>query len=279
MQRLLACLSQAGFASYPAFMRHALSEETAARAAQVSTQAAPAEMGRIRQGLSEVIADQQVMVGDFERLRILPTNMRILASRLEPSGGPVGAISDIYLMISSDIFAKVGAFALGEGALCQRMSERFEQAAFLMTCAALQAEVAAQARVEAATGALAGSGFEAEAEVACLADLGLQYHKIAAAALDEAMALAGTIHDASQDLRRAMLSLETITVMGRVESARIGAAGLRINDTINQLHNGNVVIGKRLSNMNDLARTLTSGMRQIQDVYLHAGPDPRPARG
>jgi aerotaxis receptor len=269
--RLLACLSQAGFASYPAFMRHALAEETSARAAQVSARAAPAEMGRIRQGLSEVIADQEVLVSDFERLRILPTNMRILASRLEPEGGPVGAISDIYLMISSDIFAKVGAFSLGEGALCQRMSERFEQAAFLITCAGLQAEVAAQARVEAATGALAGSGLDAEAEAAYLADLGKQYHGDAARALDEAMALAGTIHEASLDLRRAMLSLETITVMGRVESARIGEAGLRINDTINRLHDGNLLIGKRLSNIDDLARVLTSGMRHMQKSYLHPG--------
>lgn len=260
--QLLAHLTQAGFADYGAFMRHALATETAARATALNTLTTEREVARIRQGLSDVITHQEVLVTDFDRLRILPTNMRILASRLEPMGGPVGAISDIYLMISADIFAQVGAFSLGKGSLCQRMSERFERAVFLMTCSQLQAEVTGQAEV------LAGSGIDADAEAAYLADLGLRYHTTAAEALEEAMKLAQTFDRASQDLRRAMLSLETITVMGRVESARIGDAGARITATIEQLHDSNMVIGKLLSNINDLARTITGGMRQIRGNAL-----------
>lgn len=264
VKRLLAALKEAGFADYVSFMRHALSQEYVARAQAQNVPRTVEEVGRIRKGLADVIADQERLVGDFERLRILPTNMRILASRLEPTGGPVGAISDIYLMITADLFSKVGAFSRGDASLCKRMSERFEKAVFLMTCSQLQAEVVAQTRCD----DLSGSGMDCAAELAYLDALGASYRSLATQTLDEAVALANKINEASTELRRAMLSLETITVMGRVESARIGAEGMRINATINQLHEGNVVISRLLATITDLAGTITSGMRSIQGHYL-----------
>ncbi len=264
VDRLLATLRDVGFADYGAFMRHALAQETAARGAALNARATMEEVGRIRKGLSDVIAEQEALVGDFERLRILPTNMRILASRLEPTGGPVGAISDIYLMISADIFSKVGAFSQGDASLCKRMSESFEKAIFLMTCSHLQAEVAGSTRAE----DLAGSGIDFAAEVTYLDQLGAKYRKLAAEAMKEAMSFARKITEASIELKRAMLSLETITVMGRVESARIGAEGMRINATINQLHEGNMVISRLLGAISELSGTLNSGMRSIQGHYL-----------
>jgi aerotaxis receptor len=262
--RLLTTLREAGFADYGTFMRHALAQETAARAAALNAKAATEEVGRIRKGLSDVIAEQEALVGDFERLRILPTNMRILASRLEPTGGPVGAISDIYLMISADIFSKVGAFSRGDASLCKRMSECFEKAIFLMTCSHMQAEVASGQKAM----DLAGSGIDCAAEIAYLDQLGTSYRALAAKAMEDAMTLARNITEASIDLKRAMLSLETITVMGRVESARIGADGMRINATINQLHEGNMVISRLLGVINELSGTLNNGMRSIRGNYL-----------
>jgi len=268
VQRLLDLLREAGFADYGAFMRHALNEENAARAAALNLRQAADEVGRIRKGLADVVEDQEKLVGDFERLRILPTNMRILASRLEPMGGPVGAISDIYLTISADIFTKVGAFAQGESSLCKRMAERFDKAIFLLTCSQLQSEVIRHTNRE----DLEGSGLDHDAEIAFLDQLGHSYRDAATTALNEAIDLARKINTASTELRRAMLSLETITVMGRVESARIGADGMRINATINQLHEGNVVISRLLGAINDLAGTITSGIRSIQDHYMTENP-------
>lgn len=264
LQLLLDRLKAAGFDSYPAFMRHALTEETAARARALNQPPSAEEVGRIRKGLADVMAGQEKLVGDFERLRILPTNMRILASRLEPMGGPVGAISDIYLMISADIFTKVGAFSQGDRSLCTQMAESFERAIFLLTCAQLQAEVLAHTE----PAQLEGSGIDHAAEAEFLTLQGQGYRALSTEALNAAIATAHRIDLASTELRRAMLSLETITVMGRVESARIGGEGMRINATINQLHEGNVVISRILGAINDLAGTITTGIKGIQDHYL-----------
>jgi aerotaxis receptor len=264
VERLLAGLAAAGFANYAAFMRQALAEEYTARATQIALRTEMAEVATIRNSITAVIADQEVLVKEFDGLRILPTNMRILASRLEPTGGPVGAISDIYLMISADIFAKVAAFLLGDNALCRRMAERFEMAIFQMTCSHLLTEIIARVEGE----EKGTSPIDIASEGRSLAKLGTALRDTATTALAEAVALAGKIHIASTDLRRAMLSLETITVMGRVEGARIGAAGMRINATINQLHDRNVIIARNLGGIDDMARTLSSGMIQIQGGYL-----------
>ncbi len=275
---LLAALRKVGFADYRQFMRHALAEETAARtcaltqsakengfaaAATFVANSAETDVDRIRTSLSQVIADQDALVNDFERLRILPTNMRILASRLEPSGGPVGAISDIYLMISEDIFGKLGAFSQGETSLCKRMSERFEQAVFLMTCAQLQTETLAAMRRE----DWHGSGINSAKEIDVLEKLARRYHANALQSLTEAVDMANKIHEASAELRRAMLSLATITVMGRVESARIGEAGLRINGPITQPHDGNTVIARILNAIDDRAHVINNAMRQINNTF------------
>lgn len=272
LARLTAALAQMGFASYTAFMRQALAEEYAARAARMHQRTAMAEVGQLRKNIATIIAAQEVLVKEFDGLRILPTNMRILASRLEPTGGPVGAISDIYLMMSADIFAKVGSFLLGEASLCRRMADRFEGAMFAMTCSCLMTEMIAATTSEDMT----GSGIAMAEEARHLAALDAQLRQSATAALAEAVALGGKIHIASTDLRRAMLSLETITVMGRVESARIGAEGMRINATINQLHDRNMIIARSLAAIDQMAHNLAEGMELIQTGYLAtltAGPD------
>ncbi len=271
---LLTTRRAAGFAGYSAFIHHALAHETAARAAALNARATLEKVGRIRKGLSDVIAEQQALVDDFEHLRILPANMRILASRLEPVGGPVGAISDIYLTISADIFKRVGAFSQGDASHCKRMSDCFERAIYLMTCWHLQAEVDAASKAK----DLAGSGIDCAAELAFLDQLGTSYRTLAAQAMEDAMALARKITEASVELKRAMLSLETIAVMGRVESARIGTDGMRINATINQLHEGNVVISRLLCVINELSGTINSGMRSIQgnDMSIQPGQKGQP---
>lgn len=280
VETLLSALRSMGFADYQSFMRHALATETAARdqTRHHRDRMLQGDVEKIRRGLQEVVATQATLVDDFERLRILPTNMRILASRLEPSGGAVGAISDIYLSISADLFRKVGDFMLGEHSLCRHMSEQFEKAVFLTTCAQLQTQVITQAQQE--NGTLAG--FNPASEVTCLTELSANYRTAAAQALSKAEDLAKQIDVASNDLRRSMLSLETITVIGRVESTRIGEEGERVAATIDQLHSHHLEISKLLGIIAHLSRTITAELVLMRDSFIerrakpHSQPPPHP---
>jgi hypothetical protein len=258
-----------GFPTYTAFMRAALTAEFEARNAvtQLQSRARIAEVGRIRSTLADVITSQNTLLSDFERMQVLPTNLRILASRLEPEGGPLGAISDIYLSISADIFRQIKEFSQGEGSLSRLMSESFENAMFLITCALLQDEVAHPD----APDAMAGSGIDQRKEAAHLLELGESYDRLAVAALEQAARLADSITVASKELRRSMLSLETVTVMGRVESARIGDAGYRIADTIEKLHDLNAAISVQLDRINDLSGMINAGLTRLRTNYNATG--------
>ncbi len=259
---LLMRLQGAGFASYAAFMRAALDQEYAARRAALGRVSGErdAEVARLRAALVSVSSEQDALRHDFEGMRILPTNLRILASRIEPMGGPLSAIAGIYLSVSAEIFAQIEQFFMGQESLCLQMWDRFENAMFLSLCAQLQAKVAAQVPGPAVP------GIDPAAEVEHLHHLRQSYQVHAAAALRQAEAFAGQIAAASSTLRRSMLSLETVTVMGRVECARMGEAGLRIAANIDHLHGLNAQIAALLDKITSLTAAIDTGLGRIRTL-------------
>ncbi|MBI1171969.1 histidine kinase [bacterium] len=262
---LEASLRDLGFADYPGFMRAALSQEYAAREVALHrAERFPHEAVRlIRQGLFDTLAGQDALQNNFERLKILPRNLSILASRLEPSGGPLVAVAKIYLEASLAILKQINAFTAGKASLCGRMSDLFERAAFLTICSNLQQEIGHSVVDE----DWSRAGLVQEVEVGQLDRLGAHYRQSAQTAIDEACALAERMLAAGVDLRRAMLSLETVTVMGKVESARLGPEGDRVRDTMLLLHELNVEISKALDRISVLSATLHGGMHGIKSSF------------
>jgi len=209
----------------------------------------------------ESTAKHQVdLLRSFDRLRDLPTNMRIIASRLEPSGGPISAISDIYNSTSGELFQEISDFAEGKKSLCRRMQQSFEKATFLQICSLLQSELAQKSAVE----DLSGSGIDLATEMKYLQELGSICEAQAKAGLIEAEQMAGAMNRASSDLRRSMLGLDTIRVMGRVESGRLGAEGARIGATIDQIDDCHSGIIGLLQKIMDNAMIVNAGVNAIR---------------
>ena len=265
VDQIHAALREHGFADYPAFMRAALRAEYAARAEGLSRVSPLPEthIAEISQGLKEAMASQRRLQTDFEGARILPTNLSILAARLEPEGGPLGAVAGLYMSGTQDTMALIGAFTSGEASLCNRMSDRFEKAVFLVTCAELQREMSLRVASEDWT----GSGLDPEAEMGHLKALQDRYEAAALGAIEEGVELAKTIERAGAELRRSMLSLETVTVMGRVEGARLGPEGDRIRTTIDSLHELNSEISAVLARIATLSATIDRGMAEIREGF------------
>jgi hypothetical protein len=260
--RLLAELAKLGFADYTSFMHHALFTEFRARELTKNHLMVPYfnENDKIRASLDSTAKHQEELIRNFDRLRDLPTNMRIIASRLEPSGGPISAISDIYNATSNELFQEISDFAEGKKSLCRRMQTSFEISTFTKLCSLLMAEVIDRTRTE----DLSGSGIDHAAEATILGNLGASYGAQERATLIEAEQMANAMNRASSDLRRSMLGLDTIRVMGRVESGRLGAEGNRIGATIDQIdtcHSG--IIGL-LQKIMDNARIINAGVSSLR---------------
>lgn len=274
--RLLKRLHGLGFPDYRSFMINALAQEYDARAAQ-QDRGAGAQKGdveRIRDWLASLIEQQEMLLQEFNRLRDLPTNMRIIASRLEPSGGPVSAISENYKVTSTELARQIQEIAVGDASLLNQMKASFDNAVFQLTCARLQIEAIRNFEAQ----PVLAAGFDVAAEAQTLAGLGAQYGGAAKVALVEAERISAALNLGCSDIRRSMLGLDSIRVMGRVESGRMGSAGTRLGATIDQLDSRHAAIIERLQTIIELSASINTGVVRIRKgVGGHAsvnGPQP-----
>jgi PAS domain S-box-containing protein len=268
--RLLLRLQSLGFADYKSFMLHALSQEYEARNAALdrASVAHIGGIGKVRSCLDRIIDQQDSLLQEFNLLRDLPTNMRIIASRLEPTGGPVSAISENYKVTSIDLSRQIKDLAVGEASLLKRMTTSFGEAVFQMNCARLQSEVVRQYQAN----DVAVAGFDLESENGILSGLATKNIQSARAAMAEAEQVSASLNLGCSDIRRSMLGLDTIRVMGRVESGRMGGAGTRLAATIDQLDSRHSAIIAHLQAIMDLSTSINAGVRRIRKQFDVAQP-------
>lgn len=257
-------LAQMGYESYDAMMWNAIWAEFQSQIAQQSTRNklffSIAE--RVRTNLGQLKALQAELLGTVALLRDLPTNMRIIASRLEPSGGPLSAMSDIYSTASTALFTEIVEFSTGATSLTGDMENAFGKACAMKICAIFQEEITQNFRNDPPTGA----GFSLPEEFDALDQLNTICRSFEAAGLYDAQKLAQKINAASYDLRRSMLGLDTVRVMGLVESGRMGTEGSRIGATMEQIghcHDSIVVV---LQKIKDTATSINLGVTELRNT-------------
>lgn len=248
---LLARLKGLGFETYKDFMSFALDQELTARDTTLgrSNSAQARAMAAIRSGLHATHREQAELLLEFDSLQSIPTNMRIIASRLEPSGGPISAISDNYKFASTEISRRLEAFAGAEANLCRTMGQIVGDALFLAGTARLMAEILRQFSPENHD----ATPIDKDREMALLRALDRSFAARSHAAIIRAEQIAGDLNQASGEIRRMMLGLDTIRVMGRVESGRLGASGVGLASTIDQLDTRHAQITTRLQLLMDLS--------------------------
>ncbi|TCM75466.1 PAS domain-containing protein [Rhodovulum steppense] len=241
---LLSRLKELGFANYGDFMAQSLGRELAMRDAASGEERCDRldDLEAIREGLIAAAQEQHELIRTFGALKSVPTNIRILANRLEPVGGPITAISENYKTASTEIVARLGAFAGQDDNLCDRMARVVSEAVFLIGCTEVQSELVRQFRAEAGS---PGHG-DPLAEMATLTALEAQCKERARAGLVEAMRVARSLSQASLDLRRMVLGLDSIRVMGRVECGRLSAGGESLAGMIEQLETYHNTLKDRL---------------------------------
>ncbi|MBW6505159.1 MAG: PAS domain-containing protein [Rhodobacteraceae bacterium] len=241
---LSARLPELGFADYPAFMARALGDEIAARDAALGRAGDPQALALAGIGglLEQAMAEQKELSATFESLQSIPTNMRIVASRLEPAGGPISAISDNYKIASHEILLRLRALAGQRGNLGDTMAETVGQGLFLLGCARVQAECVRQFQNE----PQGAAPTDHAAEMAHLRALELECAAQARTGLAEAATAAAGLAHASRGIRRLMLGLDSIRVMGRVENGRLRGNAGGLAATLDQLDRYHADIKSRL---------------------------------
>lgn len=256
-------LARLGFKSNEDMMWHAIwaefQPEMAARSSH--TQAFFSAAERLRNSLTQLQALQAELLETVAMLRDLPTNMRIIAARLEPSGGPLSAMSDIYSAASTALFTEVVAFSTGATSLTGALTHAFGKACAMKICTILQQDIAQDVQNDPPRAA----GFSLPDLFDALDRLNATCQNLEHIALSDAQKLAQKINAASYDLRRSVLGLDTVRVMGLVESGRMRTKGSRIGATMEQIgdcHDRIVIV---LQKIKDTATSLNRGVTELRN--------------
>lgn len=230
---LLERIAALGFSTYDDFSTHVLTQEMRARDAQLRRPAdADSEvLDKLIALLTQTLAEQARLVAMFQDLVLLPVNMRLVAARLEPQGGPISQISVNYKMASEEIARRLSEFVSGKGNICGMMAHAVRKSLVLAGCARLQGELTE--RYDRTGEPYPGVERRREGDVLGAvreANIGKsrQY-------LKEATRLAAVLNAASVDLRRMILGLDTIRILARVESRKSGDSQAALTATIDRI--------------------------------------------
>jgi aerotaxis receptor len=205
-----------------------------------------------------VTQEQTKLLRSFDALQSIPNNMRIVASRLEPSGGPVSTISENYRASSMVISGRLRSFVAGRDNLCDRVSRQAALALFLLGSNRVLAEM--NAGFAEAT-PVEGIDWAREREV--LRQLEASTRVDARTAMEKAVVHVGELSRASADIRRLMLGLDTIRVLGRVECGRMRDTGGGLSATIDQLDVFHSDIKSRLESIMRLSEEIAVSMNRF----------------
>lgn len=258
---LLARLKELGFADYDAFLAHAIGAEMTARDAGLKRRpdARFAHVMEIAQRLDQMQGELSALFANFERIQGIPSNMRIVASRLEPAGGPISAISENYRVMSHDITTHLRAFSGGKNSHYTEMSRLVREGLVLLAIARVQAETIAQCRAEMADDALPN----AEEEIALLSRQEETYREQAMSGMRRIAEDAAKLARTCTDLRRLVVGLDSVRVMCRVESGRLRGRVDGLSAIIDQLDQFHGETDKRLADITDLADKIAQGAQNL----------------
>ncbi|WP_417261259.1 PAS domain-containing protein [Celeribacter sp.] len=249
-----AKLQEMGFPSYGAFSSYAIAQEMHARDHALSR----AEDGRLQSlknllpTLKSLDEQQQSLFASFAKIRGIPSNMRIVASRLEPAGGPISAISQNYRLMSDEVTNHLGGFRVEteNKSLSESVILRVYQGLFMMAASRLQREVKTVAS-EALSRGTEKDGFQQEVEILTklLDEYTLEAGQVLMSVFNDVTALTRS----AKDLRQLVTGLDSIRVLCRVEAGRLGAQSVSLTPVIDQLDTFHVEIDKTLEQILELA--------------------------
>jgi hypothetical protein len=256
---LLSKLTDLGYASYADFSARALEEALEARVINTLQKKGSQALSlkTVLDNMTAMASQQNLLMQDFERLQTIPTNMRIIASRLEPSGGPISAISDNYKYSLTEITRKLESFAGNENNLSKTASIMTTSALLVSGIVRVLGEIQHQLAQE----DLSQTPIDKAGELQIVTTAEQLYAAKSDAEMLNAERLVTEMNLASGEIRRMMLGLDTIRVMGRVESGRRGgAAGTGLSSTIDQLDARHGEITDRLQRLMDISSAIKTAI-------------------
>lgn len=218
-QALLEEMKTLGFATYGSFQAQAIAAEMQARDNALHRKAdhAVSAMLNLRRANQAIRTQKHAMTEHMIRMQRVPINMRIIAARIERAGGPISAISDSYRRLSEEVTGQLQRFLHEDDPNSAFEAGGEETALFLYCAARLAGEASAAFAAETAP----IEGVDVPKERAALNDLKRRYCTRAVTAVEQLALSAARVQREISSLRRALVAMDSIRIMSRVEAGRM----------------------------------------------------------
>ncbi|UWQ03130.1 PAS domain-containing protein [Aliiroseovarius crassostreae] len=256
---LLEKLAEHGYASYKQFMAQSLVEEMISRDKKLEhpSDRAIHNFQQMHQLSGALLQQTQQLISQFEAMRTVPHNLRVIASRLEPTGGPVSTLSQNYGIMSREMSQWFETHVLGENSNFSTIRGAVESAMTMSGMAKLLKECAEQLHKERRS---MGENVSITNERRYMDEIAARYVQKCDTCFHEVKHEADRITKACAIMNRHVLGLSTTRVMCKIESARRPDAGDALDDIISQL----MTFQNRIKHQLDSIATLGEDISQLR---------------
>lgn len=226
-------LQALGFPDYERFAAHALGEELLARDRGRSLPDDPriCALRKMLAAAERLQSDTAALADEFHAMRTIPHNMRVIAARLEPTGGPVSTLSKNYGAVSREMSDWFTRNVVGTGATFTRIHGTVNSSLFLEGLARILGECDQQLWKERRR--LGDLDIGREREI--LSREAARYCDKSRRGLARVRDEAERIFRACETMQRQVLGLSSTRVLCKIESARTAEAAEALSGIIEQL--------------------------------------------
>ncbi|OIQ29875.1 MAG: chemotaxis protein [Alphaproteobacteria bacterium MedPE-SWcel] len=256
MQIMEDWVREKGFDDYQHFASHALAEELIARDEGLGRKP-DQQISDLRQMLrnaEKLLDETHGLVTDFEAMHTIPHNLRVIASRIEPSGGPVTVLSQNYGAMSREMSDWFERNVMGENTNFATVKHSVNSSLFIAGLSRILMECDEELQKESKR----SGNSDIEKERAQLAELVGQQSEHASKRMGEVDIEAVRIINACQVMHRHFLGLSSTRVLCKIESARLPSSGETLSDIIDQLGAFQERISERLEHIAKLGEEIRS---------------------
>lgn len=275
-EQIAVALQGMGFATYEDFASAALSQELCAERAQMGLP----DHARARQA-SDVLAQVHGLMEQaatlrkrFAALRSVPRNLQVKASRIEPTGGPLTALSNDYSYMSLDMERWFTAQVLGADNNFARIAEHVKAVLYTYAICDILGRCVEQFGQE----RRAMGSVDVAREIEMLEALMGQMASSARTISGQIAAEIAALRAACKTMDRMLMGLNTVRVTGKIETARLGAASLELGDIIEQLGTSQGLVEGLLRDVQGSLDGISQGVDVLRRMEPEAFPYPLTVR-
>jgi aerotaxis receptor len=264
-----------GFDSYEDFAADSLTEELLAEAGEAGWPA-PGRIVAARDLLGTVhdlSAHADALLSAFGALTAVPRNLQIKAKRIEPTGGPLTALSADYGRMSQDMSVWFLEKVVGRDNNFNKICAAIKHMLLFGSTREILGRCHQQLHRDVPT----QDQFDADRERCKLEALITDYTGQIAEEFRQLDAQTARLSRACADMQRSLLGLNTVRVTGKIENARLVGDSSSLGEIIAHLGTSQALVERHLDAVKLAVDEICRGVKRAQGLERRSERDPSDA--